>query len=149
MPDQYDDDEPDDLDESDKFRQLRQKAKRADDLAAENEALRRENALAKAGLDLSPAQQKALLAVHEGDLTPEALVKTATELKMVPEPAEPEPQVPDDDVAAQRRTQEAMAGTPADAHPETLDERLSKATSQEEVLEILRNTEGISVDAEL
>lgn len=146
MPDEYDEpDDPQEPSESSVIRELRQKAKRADDLAAENDALRKESAITKAGLDLTPAQQTALLAVHEGEFTPEALAATHATL-FGGGKAEEAPQVPADEVEAQQRVQEASASPEAaDAHPETLAERIGRANTEAEVRALLAEA-GIVTD---
>lgn len=133
MPDEYDD-APDGDEESSVIRELRQKAKKADDLDTEVKALRMENALAKAGMiDLSEAKRKALLAAHDGDLEVGALRKTAVDLGFISEP-EPEPHVPANEVAAHQRAQEATAqAEPADAHPEKLEDLIAKTKSPEDL----------------
>jgi hypothetical protein len=145
MPDEFQDEN-----ESSVIKELRQKAKRADDLEPEVATLRQENAILKAGVtDLSPAKQKALLAAHEGDLEPEALRKTATELGFIAEaPAEVEtPQVPADEVAAHKRIQEATAAAaPSEAQVRTLNDELLEAKSAEEITAILRRQDMVYTD---
>lgn len=149
MPDN-DDDFAENGDDSPVIRELRHKARRADAAEAETVALRTENAILKAGLtDLTPAKQKALLAAHEGDMDTEAIRKTAIELGFLtePAPAEPEPQVPADEQAAHQRIAEATAGAqPAEASPETLNDRIAKAKNPRELEAILAEA-GISVNA--
>ena len=137
MPDN-DDYDSDDTEESSVIRDLRKKAKRNEDMETENAALRTEVMLARSGLgDISPARQKALLAAHEGDTTREAIRKTAADLGFIAE-EEPEPQVPASEQEAHRRAQEATAGAEAsEAHPETLDDRIAKAKTEDELAQIL------------
>lgn len=72
------------------IRALERDAKSNRKTSDENAALRRELAFAKAGVDFSERQQKALLATIEGDLTPEAIREAATELGFAaPAPVDP------------------------------------------------------------
>lgn len=139
MPDEY----ADDHDESNVIKDLRIKAKRADDLDAEVKALRQETAILKAGItDLTPAKQKALLAAHEGDLDAESLRKTATELGFIAVlAAEAEtPQVSAEEQAAHQRVAEATAAAePSEAQLKTLEDKMREARSPEELAAILDN----------
>lgn len=149
MPDEHD--EPDDLDENESsvIRELRKRAKRVDEAESETATLRTENAILKAGLtDLSEARQKALLAAHSGDMTPEAIRETAVDLGFAEAPKPPDPQVPAEEQAAHQRAQEAANGAePAEAHPEELNDRIAKAKSPQELDRILADA-GVSVNAE-
>jgi len=73
--------EPDDPKESSVIKELRAKAKRADDAETRAAQAERKLALHEAGLSgLNERQVTALLATHEGDLSAEALKATATDL---------------------------------------------------------------------
>lgn len=137
MPDEhYDDDEAEQ--ESSVMRDLRKKAKRADALEDENGTLRQKVAILEAGItDLTPAKQKALLAAHEGDLSPEALRATATDLGFIAE-EKPEPQVSAEEQAAHQAMAEATAAAePSEAQVKTLQDRMRAAKSPEELAAIL------------
>lgn len=142
MPDDdYTDDESSFEQPSEDFKALRKKAATADRLEPENTSLRTENALLKAGLgDLNERQQKALIASHDGDLTPEALKATATELGFTVEdkPAEETKQVSDAEQAAHQRAAEATSGAQAsEAEKQTLTDEINAATSPEAVVALL------------
>jgi hypothetical protein len=79
MADEYDDDVQDEQPDNANIRQLREKAKRADELEAQLAAMQRNEAFRSAGLD--PADKKASYFVkgYEGDLTPEAIRAAASE----------------------------------------------------------------------
>ncbi len=147
MPDEYDDTE--ESEPSPVIRDLRAKAKRTE--AAEQEAndLRTELAISRAGLDLTPLQQKALLAAHEGEATPEALHQTAVALGITEATAAPAPeeQVPAEEQAAIQRTQNATAAAEAaEANPQTLNDRILAAKSPEEVTALLESQGLLRID---
>lgn len=134
MPDEYD---PDDegADESSVIRALRKELRDAKAEAAELPDLRRKVAFSDAGLSgLSDKQQRAILAAHDGDVTDiEGLKATAVEVGVLKAP-EPEPQVSAEEQAAHQRIDEATTSTEAaEAHPDTLEDRINKAKSADEV----------------
>jgi len=66
------------------LRRARERAKQADEFQQKAERLERELAVSRAGLsDLGEKRTAALLKVHEGDLTPEALKQTAADLGFI------------------------------------------------------------------
>lgn len=136
MPDEHDyDDDQDSGQESSVMRDLRKKAKRADTLEAEVASLRQETAILKAGITLTPAQQKALLAVHDGDLEPDAIRKTAADLGFVTEKAE-EPAIPVEEQQAHQAMAEATAGAmPSEAQTKTFEEQMREAATSPEALQ--------------
>lgn len=136
MPDDDDYDEAPNEEDSPVVTALRKKAAKADKLEPENTSLRMENAVLKAGLGgLNERQQKALIASHEGDLTPDALKATAAELGFTVETPEPEtPQVPDDEQAAHQRVADTTGGAqPAEATVTTLEQKIGQVQSVEEL----------------
>lgn len=140
MPDEYDDPDDGDPDESSVIRDLRAKARRTAAAEAERDALRKELAIARTGLDLNEKQTKALLAAHgDGELTKEALLETAVDIKLAEPPAETEtPQVPPEDQQAHQQTREAFNGAEgAEARQVTLEDRINGAKSADEVKQIL------------
>lgn len=142
MPDEDDDLNPDGEGDSSVIRKLRADLKAKEAEAAEVKELRKELALSKAGLDLSPIQQKALMAAHEGDMDAEALRKTATDLGFAKAPEAPseEPQVPAEEQEAHQRVQAATAAAePADGRPDSLDDRIARAGSPAEIEKIMRD----------
>lgn len=149
MPDS-DDFDLDEQDDSVKIRELRAKAKRADAAEAEARDLRRELNLSKAGLsDLPEARKKALLAVHEGDETPEGFRKTADDLGWAQDKTETEaPQgVPAEEQAALGNIAEATAAAEAaEAKKVTVDDLIASAKDEKELLAVLHNA-GIGVNA--
>lgn len=148
MPDEYDDDGNLLEQESTVIRDLRTKAKRTDEVEAENGKLRNELAISRLGLDLTPAKEKALLAAHEGELTTEALNKTAVDLGFAEAPEPEPPQVSAEEQAAHQRAQAATNGAEgAEAHPETLEQRIARCKTPQELDELLANA-GITVNAE-
>ena len=145
MPDEHDDDiEPDEG--SAVIKELRAKAKRLDEAEAKVVTLERQVAIGAAGLsDLNPTQQKALMATHEGDLTPEALKATAATLGFAQTAATDEVVV---DEAGIARAQQATAGAPpAASAPEALEALMAKAKTPAE-LEAILNSAGVQTQFE-
>jgi hypothetical protein len=91
------------------IRMWRRDAKKYAEAEPELTRLQRENLLLRSDdlKGLSPVQAKALWATHEGDPTPEALRATAQELGFV---EAPKPDVPEAEVAAHQRMQQAAEG---------------------------------------
>lgn len=135
MPDEHEYDDDHDSPESSVMRDLRKKAKRADTLDTEVASLRQENAVLKAGITLTTAQQKALLAVHDGDLEPDAIRKTAVELGFVTEKAD-ESAIPEAEQQEHQRMAEATAGAqPSEAQTKTFEEQMREAATSPEALQ--------------
>lgn len=146
MPDDddYADDDLDQEDESPVIRTLRQKLKKAEAQAAQVGPLQTENALLNAGLGgLSDKQRKALIATHEGEMTPEALKAAAAELGFpIATEAEPEPEVPAEAQDALERMQQATSGAqPSEGQELTLDDRIKAAKSPQELEAIMREAD--------
>ena len=146
MADEYGFEDDEDTQEQEKASSLREKlkeanarAKAAETLAAENESLKQQIAVSQAGLTLTEVQRKALLAVHSGDLNADGLKQTAQSLGFI---AAPEP-VPDDpSLAVHDQIAQTAAGAEvvtADRDAE-IDAAIQKATTQEEVMAIYRNS---------
>lgn len=95
--------------ESPDIRQLRKKAKQADDLAEQITTLRRENTIFKAKLDLTPRQIRALASDPDVDWDdPESVRAAAVEMGWA---KEPEPEIPDEEMRTLGRIEQASAGT--------------------------------------
>jgi len=106
-------DQPEESDQDRNWRKLEERAKNAEERAAQ---LERQVAFTEAGLsDLSDKQVKALVATHEGEMTAEALKATATDLGFVK--VETETPATVDPVQAQRDQEVAalaqFSGAPA------------------------------------
>ena len=129
------DDEIEREDDPDFIKDLRRKAKERDQFESELTATRREVAVLSAGLgDLSERQRKALLATHDGELTPEGLRASAAELGFV---KAPEPDVPDAEREAMQRVQQASAAAEPAGQPPDVRALLNSAQSAEELQRIV------------
>lgn len=129
-PDEHLDNSEDD--DSPVIRDLRQRAKRADEAEARATELERRLAVSEAGLTgLSDKRRVALFAAHDGDLEPDALKATAIELGYIQPEVEPA-QTPPDERAANERINAAGAGAPpAGGKPELLDKIRSAGSEAE------------------
>lgn len=74
--------------ENPNIRQLREKAERADAAEAKLAKYEQAETIRDAGLDLNETQREALMAVHKGELKPEALLETAKSLGYQPKATE-------------------------------------------------------------
>lgn len=127
-----------------------ERARDAEERAKRVDVLEREIAFYKADLGgLTDKQRKALLGAHEGEMTPESLQATATELGFVKtdsKSADDEPAETFDDEVNEIGS---LSDSPVDyERPETqsdLAARMANATSQEEVLQILADA-GMLMD---
>lgn len=119
------------------LRKLRKLAKKSGDHAAEVGRLQREVAVLKAGLSLKPSQLKALWSVHEGELTPEALKATASDLGFVE--AEEEETAEDTQAReAAQQVQRATAGATPPGKSALLSPKDVEGWSQEKQMRFLR-----------
>jgi hypothetical protein len=142
--DDRDDDQDDgtDLVPRSHIRGLEEKAKRADELAAQVEQLTRESVFTTALTGIDHPGLSYFKSGYDGDLTPEAIRQAALEAGFgreettEPPPAQPQgtPQVPD--LAAHQRMAAAQAGA---APPPPFDpiEAINNANSAEEVMQII------------
>lgn len=143
MADDRDDDQDDgtDLVPRAHIRTLEEKARRADELAAQVEKLERENVFSTALAGIDHPGLTYFKDGYKGDLTPEAIRQAAVEAgfgQREPEIGDTKaapPQAPD--LAAHQRMAAAQAGA---APPPPFDpiEAMAKANSPEEVMDIVR-----------
>lgn len=112
-PDNFDDDEPNDgQPDNHNLRQLREKAKKHDDVARERDEARRELAFFKAGIPDTKVAELFRKA-YDGDVDPEAIRTAAAEYGLV------DPDVPNDELAAMDRLEKATTGgTPPAPKPD-------------------------------
>jgi hypothetical protein len=142
MPDDFDDpetDQPDDTDEprdNHDIRQLREKAKRADELESRLAAVEREAAFAKAlGDRLTDPKMAYFQKAYDGDLTVEAIREAAKRDGFWAEPTGAGGNDRADlDAAGRMAAASTGAGEPL---PPDLHEAVLKAQSADEVLDIL------------
>jgi len=141
------DDDELDPNEPPNIRQMRNEIKALKvDAAARQEAeakadkLEWELAIRDAEIPLDALQRKALLAVHEGERTPDAIRETATKLGFAAPPPTGE-QIPPAHIAGMGRIADASAGAPTGGTPDPTAERnqrLLQARSEQEFDAILR-----------
>lgn len=105
-------DEPQPTEDNPNIRQLRKKAEERDQFEDKLSVIQKENAILRSGLTgLTDRQISALSREHEGELTKDAILSTATELGFYkPEPEAPK--VPDEDRQTMERIADAQTGAP-------------------------------------
>lgn len=99
MADEYDDDtsEQEEQHENANIRQLREKAKRADELAVQLAELQRKDAFRSAGIDPSDKRAAYFVKGYEGELDPEAIKAAALEAGFLNPPTQQETSTPAQD----------------------------------------------------
>lgn len=127
------------------LRQLREKARRADEAEAENQTLKRQLVFADAGLKLDPMKRKALEASHEGEWTPDAVRDTAVKLGWADAPP---PDVPNDEFKAHDEIARAAAGAQP-AMPEDFSAAIKACKTEGELDALLRSKFGTATATEL
>jgi len=129
---------------------LERKAKEADAAKAEAQAAKRELALLKAGIDLESPTGKLFAKAYDGEASVEAIKTAATEYGLIGQesapaaPAQTEPSVSNDELAAHQRIAQASAGANSGGQYDPRD-AVNNAESVEEVLAILQK-EGVVID---
>lgn len=138
--------------ESHNIRQLREKARNADRVAAENEQLKRELALTKSGVDLTSPIGQLFAKAYDGPATADAVKASAVEYGVL---APPPPVVNDEEAADLRQIAEvavsnsATAGAPSnsispnDAAGWGMDEAMRFARSHPTEWEALKRGEDV------
>lgn len=143
------DDEHEQQQDSPVIRELREKARRADDNETRAVAAERKLALHEAGLGgLNQTQMKAFLGAHEGDWDADALKATAKELGFGQSPSNgeqtAEPQIPAEELDAHQRVAAAAGGEPAPSLD--LTAQINAAKDNTEIKTILRNNGMLAED---
>jgi hypothetical protein len=111
------DDDLDDPEPEDNIRDLRAKARQADELAAKVAAMERTEAFRSAGLDPNDPRAKYFVKGYEGELTPDAIKAAATEAGLAGEADQAAP-----DLTAHERLAAASEGAGTPAPPAVSDE---------------------------
>lgn len=129
-------------DTADGLRQLRERARDARRLerelaARDEELIRLRTDAAFHGLNLSDVQREAVLAIHEGEMTADAVRETVEGLGFFEAP-----QYSPEEQAAHQRIQETTTGAPAEAKAQSLEDEINAAKSEDEVMAIVRR-EGL------
>lgn len=116
------------------LRNLRKKAKSADDAERRAAKAERELAFAKAGLDLGDPKVGYFVKGYDGELTPEAIRATAVELGFVAVPTV------DQQAASEAKGIEQITSTATGGQPASFDvaAELQAARNEREVMAILR-----------
>lgn len=111
------------------FKELRARAKRAEEAERQRDALLRELAFARADLPKDMPGRDYFAKAYEGDLTADAIRKAATEAGLI----KVEPQVPAEERAALEAINAASAGA-TQPPPFDFAAEVAKATTPEQVM---------------
>jgi hypothetical protein len=142
MSNMYDEDDttPETPQDDDTPAGLRAAVKRAEKTKAENEALKRELAFAKAGIDPDDTRMKYFVRGYDGELSADAIKQAAREAGFVQEQAQ---ETPPQDFSAQQRIMNASAGAVAeDVTEQAAIARLEQAYAEggvQAVVEVARS----------
>jgi hypothetical protein len=139
MPDDFDDDQDNDDTTTDNhdIRQLREKAKLADEQALRITALERENAFSKAlGERVTDPKMDYFLRGYDGPLEVEAIQAEALAKGFLPDPTQAQQSSSRSDLDAASRMAAASQGA-GEPLPPDLHEAVLKAATADEVLDIL------------
>jgi len=110
--DAYDDSNEDQTGESHDIRELRRKAREADELQARLASLEREHAFVRAGVAVDDPKFKYFVKAYDGDLTPEA-IRSELEQTGLTQPARSSaPAADPNDAAHQRMAMASTGGAP-------------------------------------
>lgn len=131
--DQHDDDQPVSISAKD-LKALRNIAKDANDLRAQNDAAQRQLAFAKAKIDVTDPRMGYFIKGYEGDLEPEKIRAAALEAGFL-NTQQPQSQVPATELDGHQQMGQAASG--GSSKPEDLTEKIRNAQSQEEVMAIM------------
>lgn len=139
---EYDDD---DQQEQSRPNPLRQRMKQlekenADKDKALAEALqaKRELNFMKAGINPDEAKFRYFVKAYDGDLSPDAIKQAAIEAQLM----SPANQIPANEAGAWGRTDEVAAGSHVNTPPPDLATRISRAKSEQEIMDILAEAQA-------
>lgn len=103
--------EPDDDDGDEDFKNLRAKAKKADQLERENATLKRDIAFVRAGIPMEDPRMGYFVKGYEGDLDPDSIKQAAVDAGFLAAPQAPADPTLDQARAGQQRVLAASSGT--------------------------------------
>ena len=121
-----------------RMRELESEIKSLRQQAAEAEQAKRELAFVKAGVDPSDSAAKYFVKGYDGELTVDAIKAAAVEARLLA-PTQPSSDPSEQD--AWSRTNQMAAGAGSASQVPDLEARLNAATTEEEVLQILREAQ--------
>lgn len=108
-------------DDGDDFKNLRAKAKKADQLERENAQMRRELAFTKAGIPMEDPKMGYFVKGYDGDLEPDAIRQAALEAGFISAPPAPADPAVDQARQGQQRVVAASSGAPAQYDPASVE----------------------------
>lgn len=112
--------------------------------AAEREAMKRELAMLKAGIPVDDPASKYFVRAYDGELTVDAIKQAAVEARILA--SETPPQEIQAERDAWQRTNKVVAGASSATEPLSWNARIENATSEAEVLQILREAQAAGFD---
>lgn len=126
-----------------RMKQLEKEARELRKQVAEAQAIQKELAFVKAGLDLNSPMAKYFVKGYDGDLTPEAIRQAAEEAQLITPQAPQETQA---EKQAWQQTNKIAAGSEVAPPPPSWNKRIMDATSREEVYAIYEEAAAQGID---
>jgi hypothetical protein len=127
MSDNYSQPTDDDEDERQTPAELREAAKRGAKAKAEADALKRENAFLRAGIDPDDTRLRYFVKGYEGDLDPTVIRAAAVEAGFIQPPQQPSDPAADQAREGQTRVQAASSGTSPEFDTNSVDYAMEQA----------------------
>jgi len=105
-------------------------------IKAEAEAVKKELAFAKAGIDLSSKMAQYFVKGYEGDLTPESIQQAAAEVNLIKRQEQPQQAVASEQQAWSRVNEAARSGETSDVNVDW-NTKIASAKNEREVMQLL------------
>lgn len=121
-----------------RMKQLEKENAAKDKALAEAFAAKRELAFLKAGVNPDNPMAKYFVKAYDGELSPDAIKQAAIEAQLM----SPENQIPANEAGAWGRTDEVAAGSHVTTPPPDLATRISRAKSEQEIMDILAEAQA-------
>jgi len=110
---------------------------------AESQAVQKEMAFVKAGIDLTSPMSKYFIRGYDGELTPEAIRLAAEEAQLITPQVSPEDQA---EKQGWKQTNRIAAGSEVSPPPASWIKRIQDATSKEEVFAIYEEASAQGIE---
>jgi ribosomal protein L12E/L44/L45/RPP1/RPP2 len=117
-------------DDGEDFKNLRAKAKKADQLERENAQMKRELAFTKAGIPMEDPKIGYFVKGYDGDLEPDAIRQAALEAGFISAPPAPADPAVDQARQGQARVVAASAGTASEFDPASIEHSMEQGYAE-------------------